>query len=51
MVPLGNSALTLPLEELLEEEDVEEDSELVVGVGVADVVGVGVEVLLVLAFS
>ena len=38
----------LPLEELLEEEDVEEDSELVVGAGFADVVGVGV--LLVLAF-
>ena len=38
MVPLGNSASMLPLDELLEEDD--EDAELVDGV--AEVVGVGV---------
>jgi hypothetical protein len=53
MVPLGNSALMLPLEELLEEDEVEDFALVVgVGVGVAEVVGAGFsEVLLVLTFS
>jgi hypothetical protein len=52
MVPLGNLASVLPLEELLEDEAEDEDAEVVagVGVGVAEVVVGSSEVLVLLTF-